>query len=78
MPFRGEREGPVAKRWEGEVGRGEALWNPPPHPDPRRPRGAEREICGSERRVAILTLSGPPLNYLAWLSFRSLRLPTRV
>jgi hypothetical protein len=66
------------KRWEGEVGRGEALWNPHLTPTLAAPGGAEREICGSERRVAILTLSGPPLNYLAWLSFRSLRLPTRV
>jgi uncharacterized protein len=38
-PLRGEREGPGAQRWEGEVGTRRAHWNPPPHPDPLRPRG---------------------------------------
>src|SRR5205085_3283920 len=38
-PFRGGREGPIAKRWEGEVGVSRALWSPPPHPGPLRPQG---------------------------------------
>jgi len=41
-PFRGEREGPSAKRWEGEVGIGERSGIPHltlPSPPPR----AERE-----------------------------------
>src|SRR5579863_2916401 len=42
-PFRGEREGPIAKRWEGEVGARRHLWNP--HLTlPSPPPGAEREM----------------------------------
>ena len=46
-PFRGEREGPIAERWEGEVGAGAALWNPPPHPALSAPRGGEGEKSGA-------------------------------
>ena len=49
-PCRGEREGPVAERREGEVGCTSARWNRPPHPDPLRPRerrGRRTAICGS-------------------------------
>jgi formiminoglutamase len=38
-PFRGEREVPDAKRWEGEVGLSAGTVTPPPHPDPLRPQG---------------------------------------
>src|SRR5271166_5662993 len=43
-PFRGEREGPVAQRWEGEVGGGANRHAGPPHPalSPPRPAGGER------------------------------------
>jgi len=51
-PFRGEREGPTAQRWEGEVGRaaGRSFGFPPPHPSPLRPHGrrggySDLEIC---------------------------------
>src|SRR5580658_6266514 len=38
----GEREGPSARRWEGEVGMPRYLWNPPPRlASP--PPGAERK-----------------------------------
>src|SRR5580704_15157058 len=50
----GEREGPIAERWEGEVGVLERLWNPPPHPGLLRP-GAEKEFSTylrtSQRRL---------------------------
>jgi hypothetical protein len=57
--LRGEREGPIAERWEGEVGCRRALWNPPPPPGTARragrpgaalsaPRGGEGEL----RRLA--------------------------
>src|SRR5271169_1723012 len=43
-PFRGEREGPVAKRWEGDVGGTAVLHVVPPHPPPSpRPAGGEGE-----------------------------------
>ena len=42
-PFRGEREGPIAKRWEGEVGVATALASPT-SPQPSPPPGAEREL----------------------------------
>jgi threonine aldolase len=42
--LQGGEGGAVAKRWEGEVGRGEALWNPPPHPDPPRPQGRRGDL----------------------------------
>ena len=44
----GEREGPSAQRWEGEVGACERLWNPPPHLT-SPPPGAERDF--SESRI---------------------------
>jgi hypothetical protein len=41
-PFRGEREGPVAKRWEGEVGGAADQHTGPPHPAlSARPAGGE-------------------------------------
>jgi len=43
-PFRGEREGPVAERWEGEVGGTANQLIGPPHPAlSPRPAGGERE-----------------------------------
>jgi hypothetical protein len=39
----GEREGPVAQRWEGEVGLFKGLCNPPPHLT-SPPPGAERDF----------------------------------
>jgi hypothetical protein len=36
---RGEREGPDAKRREGEVGVTAGTESPPPHPNPLRPLG---------------------------------------
>src|SRR5580704_2502449 len=47
----GEREGPIAERWEGEVGVLERLWNPPPHPGLLRPRGRRRSFL---RTCALL------------------------
>ena len=41
-PFRGEREGPVAQRWEGEVGQAANRPGGPPHPAlSPRPAGGE-------------------------------------
>ena len=40
-PFRGEREGPVAQRWEGEVGRGERFEIPHLTPTLSAPKGGE-------------------------------------
>jgi ceramide glucosyltransferase len=41
-PFRGEREGPVAQRWEGEVGQAANRPSVPPHPTlSPRPGGGE-------------------------------------
>jgi hypothetical protein len=39
LPAFGEREGPVAQQWEGEVDMRGSFWDPPPHPGPLRPRG---------------------------------------
>ncbi len=41
-PFRGEREGPVAKRWEGEVSAAADRLLGPPHPT-LSPQPAEGE-----------------------------------
>jgi hypothetical protein len=43
-PFRGEREGPVAQRWEGEVGLGAGLWNLHLTPTLSAPRGGEGDL----------------------------------
>jgi urease accessory protein len=44
-PFRGEREGPVAQRWEGEVGVAAARHAAPPYPSlSPRPAGGEEKI----------------------------------
>jgi len=40
-PFRGEREGPVAERWEGEVGIGHRSGIPHLTPTLSAPRGGE-------------------------------------
>ena len=52
-PFRGEREGPVAQRWEGEVGQAANRPGGPPHPilSPR-PAGGEdnRTVAAKLRR----------------------------
>jgi hypothetical protein len=43
----GERAGPIAKRWEGEVVFAQhqrICLRTPPHPNPLRPNGAEREF----------------------------------
>jgi len=45
----GEREGPGAERWEGEVGMRERLWNPPPHLTSPPPR-AERDVPATPLR----------------------------
>jgi ATP-binding cassette subfamily B protein len=42
-PFRGEREGPAPKAWEGEVGRLAAALEAPTSPQPSPPPEAERE-----------------------------------
>ena len=43
-PFRGEREGPIAEQWEGEVGAAAAPLVGPPHPAlSPRPAGGEEE-----------------------------------
>ncbi len=42
-PFRGEREGPGAQRWEGEVGMSASALESPTSPRPSPPPGAERE-----------------------------------
>jgi len=49
-PFRGEREAPTPKAWEGEVGRaaGWSLGLPPPHPDPLPPQGRRGGGSGLE------------------------------
>src|SRR5690348_15455852 len=44
-PFRGEREGPVAKRWEGEVGDGERSEIPHLTPALSAPRRGEEVLC---------------------------------
>ena len=49
-PFRGEREGPIAQRWEGEVGLSASALESPTSPQPSPPPGAERESL--ERRLA--------------------------
>ena len=46
-PFRAEREGPSAKRWEGEVGVGERSGIPHLTPTLSAPGG------GEERRLAV-------------------------
>jgi hypothetical protein len=43
-PFRGEREGPGAKRWEGEVGLGKCSGIPRLTPTLSTPRGEEGEM----------------------------------
>src|SRR5204862_6558953 len=42
-PVRGEREGPIAERWEGEVGLSASALESPTSPQPSPPPGAERE-----------------------------------
>src|ERR1700704_257784 len=49
-PFRAEREGPIAQRWEGEVGLSASALASPTSPRPSPPPGAERESL--ERRLA--------------------------
>ena len=49
----GEREGPGAERWEGEVGALERPWNPPPHPA-SPPPGAERRFCSQIERDQMI------------------------
>jgi len=49
-PFRGEREGPSAERWEGEVSSPVSALESPTSPLPSPPPGAERELF--ERRPA--------------------------
>jgi cytochrome c oxidase assembly protein subunit 15 len=56
-PFRGEREGPVAKRWEGEVGVGQRSGIPhltPAHSAPPWPKGGGEgvKIASGWRRAA--------------------------
>src|SRR4051794_41121603 len=46
-PFRGEREGPSAERWEGEVGLGKSSGIPQLTPTLSAPRGGEGVINSS-------------------------------
>src|SRR5438445_7538406 len=55
-PFRGEREGPIAQRWEGEVGVGERTGIPHLTPTLSAPGGGEG---GAGRQPKHLSL--PPL-----------------
>jgi cytochrome c oxidase assembly protein subunit 15 len=67
-PFRGEREGPAAKGWEGEVGKATATQRrPPPHPAlfPRPARGEGAEIGSAWRRAAEALLALVALTILA-------------
>jgi error-prone DNA polymerase len=53
-PFRGEREGPIAQRWEGEVGDAGASYIGPPHPSlSPRPAGGEGKTLASASRHAL-------------------------
>jgi cytochrome c oxidase assembly protein subunit 15 len=45
-PFSGEREGPIAQRWEGEVGIGERSGIPHLTPTLSAPEGGEGEVSG--------------------------------
>ena len=52
-PFRGEREGPVAQRWEGEVGDATPHLIGPPHPTlSPRPAGGEEITPSSDRDLS--------------------------
>ena len=53
-PFRGEREGPVAKQWEGEVGNGERSGIPHLTPALPAPGGGEGVTGGRLRWLFIL------------------------
>ncbi|HVB15623.1 MAG TPA: cobalamin biosynthesis protein CobW [Stellaceae bacterium] len=59
-PFRGEREGPAPKAWEGEVGIGERS-GIPTSPQPSPPPGAERgksEEAEAMRRIPATIVTG--------------------
>src|SRR5438105_3373886 len=43
-PFRGEREAPIAKQWEGEVGGSQRSGIPHLTPTPSAPKGGEGEL----------------------------------
>src|SRR5438270_2401511 len=75
-PFRGEREGPVAQRWEGEVG---GAADPPPHPDPLRPRGRRERGAGFTAKlpqcydIVVIVSTGLRVGGLEpWLKVRKL------
>src|ERR1700730_14040578 len=64
-PFRGEREGPVAQRREGEVGRSASAPASPPLPSPTSPHPsppsrAERELDYSRSLQPGLVLDDLP------------------
>src|SRR5712692_11410580 len=56
-PFRGEREGPTAERWEGEVGIGERPGIPHLTPTLSAPWGGEGEIQPVLRRRALIVVN---------------------
>src|SRR3984893_9845826 len=57
-PFRAEREGPSARRWEGEVGLVAGALESPTSPQPSPPPGAEREFLGQRlRNLSRVTIS---------------------
>jgi cytochrome c oxidase assembly protein subunit 15 len=64
-PFRGEREGPGAQRWEGEVGSGERSGIPHLTPTLSAPGGREGEIGAGWRRAAEAILGLVALTILA-------------
>src|SRR5205814_632695 len=54
-PSGGRGRGPSRRRREGEVGSGQALWNPPTHPGPLRPQGRRGSLVGAVagRRIGL-------------------------
>ncbi len=64
-PFRGEREGPIAQRWEGEVGTNERSGIPHLTPALSPLKGGEGEISVGWRRAAEAILGLVALTILA-------------
>jgi error-prone DNA polymerase len=57
-PFRGEREGPIAKRWEGEVGIGQRSGIPHLTATLSAPRGGEGDRRGWAVRLGLRQVKG--------------------
>src|SRR5437764_7204456 len=71
----GEGGDPSRSDGEGEVGSRRAPWNPPPHPNPLRPPGAERERappCAQVSERSARSLS-PLLDHLVGAREQRLR-----